>query len=335
MNLSQRIEAFKKLGEFIKSDSENQIPYELIRNKNQWFTKSNVKLALDTISNKMLDERKLHSWIANYKLPDINKKVAVILAGNIPAVGFHDLLCILIVGYKAQIKLSSKDPIIIPFLLYKLVEIEPRFYDQFEIVDSLSKFDAIIATGSDNSSVYFNHYFEKYPNIIRKNRTSIGVVYKDTSDVVLRKFAIDIFQFFGLGCRNISKIYIEKGFQREHLMKIWHENKELVLHSKYKNNFDYNYTLMLLNQDDFLMNGALLLKRDKSLHSRIATLHYEEFENIEMLDEIINKNIESIQCIVSSKKINGLEVVEPGHAQEPHLDQYADDIDTIQFLIDL
>jgi len=335
MNLQQRIDAFKLLGQKIQNGFSAKIPYSLIKAKNAWFTKENIDLALSSISKSMLNEANLKGWLSDYSISNKEKAVAVILAGNIPAVGFHDVLCILAVGYKAQIKVSSKDPILIPLLLNELVEIEPQFKKHIEIVDSLKSFDAVIATGSNNTSIYFNHYFEKYPHIIRRNRKSLGIIYKDSTKEDIRNMSIDIFQYFGLGCRNVSKVFIERGVELEALMEVWHENKELVLHSKYKNNFDYNYTIMLLNQDDFLMNGALLMKRDSSIHSRIATLHFEEFDNIEDIRFEISKDFENIQCIVSQKEIDGFDVVEPGHAQNPSLTQYADHIDTVQFLIDL
>ena len=333
MDVNRRVEAFSELGSKLKeADLKDVIDKAVIHNS--WFTEQSVVFALNSVIEEMLDLSKLNEWVSKYSIPDQkeNKIVALILAGNIPAVGFHDVLSVLIFGHQAQIKLSSKDAVVIPFILDNLLEIEPRFQEQIEFVDRVHGFDAIIATGSDNTGSYFEHYFKKYPHIIRKNRKSIGIIDSSTSDDDIRAMGEDIFKFFGLGCRNISKLYVQNTVDLTRVMEIWHEQKEIILHNKYKNNYDYNYTVFLLNKENFLMNGALLLRENQSLHSRIACVHYETFNEIEDLNSKIDSERDSLQCIVYQNTAKIPECILPGTTQKPQLWQYADNVDIVQFL---
>lgn len=336
MDLNRRINAFSELGDALNKLELGELIHKATIH-NAWFTEEHVIFALNSIANEMLELSKLVKWTSKYRITDQNEKkvVALILAGNIPAVGFHDVLSVLLMGLRAQIKLSSKDSILIPFLLEKLIEIEPEFDAQIDFVERVNGFDAIIATGSDNSGSYFEHYFQKYPHIIRRNRKSIGIIDLETTDDELRLMGDDIFKYFGLGCRNISKVYIQEDVDLTRIMEIWHEQKEIILHNKYKNNYDYNYTVFLLNNENFLMNGALLLRENTSLHSRIACLHYEKFKDLEELQPKIEADVDSLQCIVYSDTEKISDSILPGTSQTPQLWQYADNIDIVKFLIDL
>lgn len=332
MNLNRRIEAFAKLGLVIKQSNKEDLIRRAI-SANNWFTPENINFALNAIANEMLNKESLIEWMKDEQVDSLQTKtVALILAGNIPAVGWHDILSVLILGLKAQIKLSSKDSVLIKYLINHIIEIEPLFKNQVEFVEKPVGFDAIIATGSNNSSLYFKHYFSKYPHIIRSNRKSIGIIFNDTSKEDIKKIGEDIFTHFGLGCRNISKLFIEDGVKLEEIMEILHDYKEINMHNKYRNNYDYNYTISLLNKDNFLMNGAMLLLENDSIHSRIATVHYELFSEIESVKSKIADYSEDIQCIVSPKLINDLNIISPGKAQSPKLNDYADNINTIEFL---
>lgn len=336
MTVQERISAFDAWGRALESDSlwSDVIPMAI--RQNQWFTPEHILKSKNALVQRMLSKSLLNDWIQAYDLVDVAPKtVALILAGNIPMVGFHDVLCVLITGHKAMIKPSSKDLVLLKFMLNKLVEIEPRFAEQIQWVEQVKDFDAIIATGSNNASVHFNHYFSKYPHIIRKNRRSIAVLDESFSDEDIRALSKDLFEYFGLGCRNVSKLMIHEAVNLEHLMELLHENKEIVLHNKYKNNYDYNYTIMLMNGDDFLMNGACLLKHDPSLHARIATIHYERYSSNEALVQGLKAEQDSVQCYVSNHPLGDLPIVQPGRTQQPALHDYADHVDTIQFLMDL
>lgn len=335
MNLKQRIELLNQLGSWILDfDEELMKTIQLATQKNPWFTVENIQKALSGIANSFLQKDKLLNWSDAYKIDDSDHRtVALILAGNIPAVGFHDILCTFISNHSAQIKLSGKDDVLIPALIRKLEEMDNDTISYFTCVERIENFDALIATGSNNTSLYFEQYFSKYPHIIRKNRHAIGVIYNDTTEDTILQLGEDIYQYFGLGCRNISKLMLQDQVEKEKIMEIWHDNyKEVLQHNKYMNNFDYNYTIFLMNQDDFYMNGGLLLKKDSSIHSRISSVNYEEFTTQNQLENTIKSHGEDVQCIISEKEISSFQTVRPGQAQSPQLSDYADGVDVMSFL---
>ncbi len=340
LQTKDRIQVMTELGRLIKNRGGDQ--WEAVIQKayiyNKWFTPENIRLALDALSERFLTEETLTSWLAPYSLPDHPAKeqcIGIVMAGNIPLVGFHDLLCVFMSGHKAMFKLSEKDNVLLPFLLELLKEINPRTEEYLQVVEKLSRFDAVIATGSDNSSRYFEAYFGKYPHIIRKNRNAIAVLNGQESDTDLLALGKDVFQYFGLGCRSVSKLYVPLGYGFETLLTAMHEYREIVLHDKYKNNFDYNYTLLILNQVPHLANGCILLTEDKAIPSRIASLHYEYYHDPVELPSELQIHKSDIQCIVSQSAWNDLPVVPFGKAQQPGLMDYADGVDTLAFLLGL
>lgn len=295
---------------------------------NNWFTEENVLFALNNICNEFLNEANLKNWISEYNLPNYKSVIiGITMAGNIPLVGFHDLLCVLMTNHKALIKLSSKDNILLPYLLNELYKIEPEFKKQIIISEMLKGADAYIATGSNNSARYFEHYFGKYPNIIRKNRTSIAVLEGSESDEDVMNLGKDVFTYFGLGCRNVGKLYISPSFDLKRLLKIFENYNYLADHVKYRNNYDYQLTILLMNKTICLVNDCIIVTEDKSIHSPISVLYFEVTENI---DETLNKlNKEEIQCIV------GKNYIPFGTSQIPKLSDYADNIDTMEWLMKL
>jgi len=338
MTLKERINALVSLGEKIREDDERmQACMQRTHMENQWFTIENIKQSKNAIAQHFLQKDLLENWVNNYHLDDNieAKKVALILAGNIPLVGFHDVLCVFICGHISQIKISKKDPFLLPFFLKILSEIDPRTKDYFELTEKISNFDAVIATGSNNSSRYFETYFGKYPNIIRKNRNAVAVINGDESKEDFDQLGKDIFNYYGMGCRNVSKVYLPKDYDLQPLLESLHEFKHIVTHSKYKNNFDYNLAIFMLNQIPVHSNGCLMLVEDKALTSRIACLHYEFYENDNTLNADLIRHKEEIQCIVSKKEDLELKTVPFGQAQQPSLTDYADGLDTINFLLSL
>jgi hypothetical protein len=295
---------------------------------NNWFTEENVIFALKNICNEFLDEDNLKNWVSKYK-PSNNKSnvVGITMAGNIPLVGFHDLLCVLLTNHKALIKLSSKDNILLPYLLNELYKIEPEFKKQIIISEMLKGADAYIATGSNNSARYFEHYFGKYPNIIRKNRTSIAVLDGSESDEDLMNLGKDVFTYFGLGCRNVGKLFISSSFDLQRLLKLFENFNYLADHVKYRNNYDYQLTILLMNKTVCLVNDCIIVTEDKSIHSPISVLYYEIVENIQ--DALNSLNQDEIQCIV------GKNYIPFGTSQAPKLSDYADNIDTMEWLMKL
>lgn len=337
-DLRQRIDALSFLGNYLANldipNLQEMIDYAYIKNK--WFTKTNTIFALQKIRNQFLDKEKLVDWINKYQLRENQpKRVGLILAGNIPAVGFHDLLCTFICGQKALIKYSDKDDVIIPHLIEVLVDKYPIYKDYFIRVEKLKDFDAVIATGSDNSARYFHAYFDKYPHIIRKNRNGVAILNGEETNDDLRALGNDIFTYFGLGCRNTSKIFVPRSYHFERLLAILHENNEIVLHDKYKNNFDYNIALYLINKRTYLNNGSIILLEDLSYTSRIASLHFEYYEDRETLKQTLNQNSDKIQCITTNIDLSPLTTFTFNQAQNPSLDDYADGVDTIEFLANL
>ncbi|MBL7858347.1 MAG: acyl-CoA reductase [Cyclobacteriaceae bacterium] len=334
MTLEERISAFTKLGKYLHAidEVEFQVLLEKVRNENPWFTEESLLLSLNGLHN-YLDDGRLRRWKSNYSFSiGASKVVALIMAGNIPLVGFHDLLCILITGNCAQIKQSSKDSILIPFVTEKLIQLEPRFSDRIKFVDRLTDFDAVIATGSDNSSRYFQYYFGKYPHIIRQNRTSIAILTGTETDDELRALAEDAFSYFGLGCRNVSKLYVPEGYMFSKLFEQWQHRENIIHHHKYCNNYDYQKSIMLVNRIPFLDNGFVMLTESARLVSPISVIYYEYYKDLSSLKENLENLKTKIQCMVG--KVSPA-TIPFGQAQSPELWDYADQIDTVKFLSEL
>ncbi|WP_412467905.1 acyl-CoA reductase [Pedobacter sp. KLB.chiD] len=300
---------------------------------NAWFTQENIKKSILSFA-EMLNESDLALWFQSVQFSASPKKVGLILAGNIPLVGLHDILCVLATGNIALIKLSSSDDKLIKIVLAGLVNIEPAFADRIEYVERLKDFDAVIATGSNNSSRYFDYYFGKVPNIIRKNRNSVAVLDGTESKEDIQKLGADIFDYFGLGCRNVSKIYFPKGYNVAHLYEGIENNNQIINHFKYQNNYDYNKSIYLVNAAKHFDNGFLLLKEDENLASPLAVLYYEEYENLQDVEDKLKDKAADIQCVVTQSPIN-IASFDFGQSQHPKLWDYADNVNTVEFLNNL
>ncbi|WP_339877353.1 acyl-CoA reductase [uncultured Algoriphagus sp.] len=334
MNLSERIAAFVALGRAITDLSFEEREELLWRaeNNNNWFTKDSVSSALAGISF-MLSPKKLDDWLSRYDIKEVksSRSVGLMLAGNIPGVGFHDLMCVILSGHQAVIKLSSSDEILIKWIIKKLLEIEPRLESQIRMKEMLKGMDAYIATGSDNSSRYFNYYFGKYPHVIRQNRTSVAVLDGNETAEDYINLGKDIFQYYGLGCRNVSKIFVKSEDQLQELLGALEIYAPIGSHHKYRNNYDYNKSIYLVNLEKHLDNGFLLLRESESLVSPISVLFYEVYDSAESLNEKLNHQASKIQCIVG----RGGDRVPFGTAQSPEPWEYADGVDTMDFLLKL
>lgn len=331
MEITERVDAFVKLGEYIKNLPEEKFKSlaESIRLENPWFTESSVRMAVSGLL-LYLDEKNLIEWIKRYSPAHHNPRtILLIMAGNIPLAGFHDFLSVLINGDTAVIKLSSKDTVFIKFLTEKLVDINPRFSDRVSFEQTVKTFDAVIATGSDNSSRYFDYYFGKYPHIIRRNRTSVAVLNGSESELELTKLGHDVFTYFGLGCRNVSKIFLPRRFDFSLLFRSWETYKDIAHHHKYHNNYYYQKSILNVSQMPHLDNGFVLLQENKKLVSPLAVVYYEFYENPEELSARLNEDREKIQCIVGNIFPASVKF---GQAQMPGLMDYADDVDTMRFL---
>lgn len=337
MQLEERIQALVQLGQHLQQEDEyREAVIHRAHFNNQWFTKANQRKSIAAIAKSFLEESKLRSWLADYPIGTVEpKKIALVLAGNIPLVGFHDVLCVFLSGHHAQIKLSEKDQYLLPYIFRALKQIDERTEGYFTIVDQLKGFDAVIATGSNNSSRYFEAYFSKFPNIIRKNRNAIAVLSGAETTEELKAFGEDVFQYFGLGCRNVSKIYVPQGYNFEPLLEALHEYKEIVLNNKYKNNFDYNYAILVLNKVEYMANGCIILQENKAIASHIAGMHYEFYEELKEVEKEIENRKAEIQLVVAQSGLLKIPTFPLGTAQSPGLADYADGVDTMNFLLGL
>lgn len=338
MTLKDSCKALGELGDWLL-DRDNAEALDCLffnaKRENGWFNPIQCQHALNKIAKAFLNESMLYNWASSYRTeePISPRNVGIVMAGNIPAVGFHDLLCVFISGHKSLIKYSDKDKVLIPFLLDKLIEINPETGNYFEAVERLQIADAVIATGSNNSSRYFDYYFSKMPNIIRGNRNSVAVLGAKENNEDLAALGEDVFRYFGLGCRSVSKIFVPLDFNFEYFMEQMDRfSPELLSNTKYTNNFDYNRSVYLLNGTVHWCNDSLIFMKDASLQSRIATLHYEFYEDLDVLSGQLKELSSKIQCIVSAVPIPGIETVKFGQSQEPTLNDYADGADTMAFL---
>ena len=327
------ITSLVKLSHFISNPTEEfSAIMNAAKNSNGWFTINEVEKAINSLG-KMLNTEDLEKWLKNITVTQHPKKVGLILAGNIPLVGFHDVLCVLATGNIAVIKMSSSDDKLLPALLKELITLEPAFVNHIEYAERLKDFDAIIATGSNNTSRYFDYYFSKVPNIIRKNRSSVAVLSGDETAEELQNLGHDIFDYFGLGCRNVSKIYIPKGYNLKKIFEPLEKYQSIINHFKYNNNYDYNKSIYLVNGIKHFDNGFLLLKYDENFLSPLAVLFYEEYDNINYVVEKLTEADEQIQCVVSNLDLDiPKDKIGFGDSQNPKLWDYADNVDTIEFL---
>jgi hypothetical protein len=340
MSVEERIQAFVKLGKIIKKaldDDSIEPVLNRAQAENGWFTPDYSRQALGAIADEFLNEKKLRQWLSGYQVPDTQseKTVGLVLAGNIPLVGWHDIMCILLAGHKAAIKLSSKDSALTKWLLGKLGEVSPAMAARFTIVEQLKGMDAVIATGSNNTARYFEYYFSRYPHIIRHNRNSVAVLTGKETAEDLKALAHDIFDYYGLGCRNVSKLYVPENYDFFTLIEALAPYGEKAFqNNKYRNNYDYHKSLLLLNRDQHLDSGFLLIKPEKALASPVASVHYETYTSIADLEQELQENGKRVQCIVA--RPGAIKNAIPfGNTQCPGPGDYADNVDTLQFLLSL
>jgi hypothetical protein len=327
MKLQNRIEILCKLKDYLINNSEEwQQVKHTASIHNGWFTPGFIDLSINNIVERYLDENDLRAWVKDYSIidPPNPKNIGIVMAGNIPMVGFHDFLSVFISGHYQTIKLSEKDNQLLKHLILKMYEWDCKMKQYAQFASLLKGCDAYIATGSNNTARYFEQYFSKYPSIIRKNRTSIAIL--DGSETIenLEKLSDDIHLFFGLGCRNVTKIYVPEEYNFLPLLQSFHQYKYFSDHHKYKNNYDYNLSIQLMNNRYYMTNESTLLVENDSLFSPISQLNYSYYNNKENLIENL-KNQEDIQCVV------GIDIPF-GRAQQPGLRDYADGIDTLDFL---
>lgn len=337
--LSQRIEALDRLAQWL-SDTLNDPNHPdresldqqilLAFHKNGWFTRPEVEHALNYWSNH-LKRHVLEAWTKAYAITTRQpKRVMLVLAGNIPMVGMHDVVSTFISGHKALIKCSASDAVLIPFLMNKLKQIDPSTAERIQVIEGIQKeFDAVLATGSNNSSRHFEEYFGRVPNVIRRNRTGVAILDGSESKEALDGLMKDAFTYYGLGCRNVTKLYLPTGFDLDRIFEVSLNYQHLMDNKKYANNYTYHKALMVLERQAFLENDLIVLREEASLFSPVSILNYEYYSNPEQLSKAIEGNLDDIQCVL------GREHTPFGMAQQPGLKDYADGVDTLDFLVNL
>ncbi|MFE3866678.1 acyl-CoA reductase [Flavobacterium sp. LS2P90] len=350
MTLETKKSVFVELGKFLSQFSEdntikkdgvlgNDLFFDdfialikLSQSHNGWYTPEQVYFSIHSWSEALTEEN-LNQWLSAYDFQtDNSKNIALILAGNIPLVGFHDFLSVLITGHNVLVKTSSNDQHLLPFLAKYIIAIEPELADSIHFVDGkLDNFDAVIATGSNNTARYFEYYFKDKPSIIRKSRNSVAVLTGKETKEQLTALGEDIFRYFGLGCRNVSKLFVPKDYSFVGFFEAIFEYQDVIHYEKYANNYDYNKAVFLMSNFKLLDNGFLTLKEDKSHASPISSVFYEYYENINALQLRLQSESEQIQCIVADSTIENS--VAFGQTQNPRLWNYADNTDTISFLL--
>jgi hypothetical protein len=331
IELQERIKLLVRLGEYMAgTDAAWEEAKYKAHVENSWFTPPFVELSVANIRNSFLQQNALESLAAKYKVPNIivPKKLGLVLAGNIPLVGFHDVLCTFLSGHAAWIKLSSKDKVLMQHLVAKLHEWAPAAADVLVIAERLNNCDAYIATGSNNTARYFEQYFGSYPNIIRRNRTSVALLTGEETAEELEKLADDICQYFGLGCRNVTQIQVPKDYDFIPLLTALDKYKELEHHNKFRNNYEYLLAVHILNNHFYMSSGAVLMVENESPFAPISQVHYVFYEDRQIAEKRLLER-DDIQCIVGSGHTAF------GGAQCPALDTYADGVDTMQFLLNL
>lgn len=332
MNLQQRIFLLTRLGEYMVSDESLWLQAkEKASQENGWFIAEFIDKAAINIAQVFLQKNILEAWADDHKLQTVNDKpktVGVVMAGNIPMVGFHDLLCVFISGHKAVIKLASKDQVLIKHLITKMTQWDDRVANLIQWADMLKGCDAYIATGNNNSSRYFEYYFGKYPHIIRKNKTSVAILEGNESNEDLKKLADDVYTYFGLGCRNVTKIYVPPHYDFVPLLNAFKKYDYLMDNHHYKNNYDYNLTLHILNKKYYMTNGSVLLVENYSMFSPISQLNYEFYDDKKKLLDGLG-NSEDLQAIIAK------DLTPFGEGQRPTVNDYADNANTLDFLIKL
>ena len=331
----QNINNLVRLGELLSKTEQFNDIFDKAEQQNSWFTRANVIFAFKSWS-EALSENNVQQWLSQYQLPQTTspKKILIIMAGNLPLVGFHDLLCVLVAGHKAIVKLSSDDGVLLPYLIKQMKAFAPEWAEAVTFTDDkVTEYDAVIATGSDNTARYFEYYFGKKPHIIRKNRHSVAVLTGEETPEELQDLGKDIFLYYGLGCRSVSKLFVPQGYDFNLLFQAIYPYKDIIEEQKYANNYDYNKAVYLMSLYKLLENGFLLLKEDEHYGSPIATLFYEYYTNKEALKKKLATDREKIQCVVGHNFIDG--EIPFGQTQTPKLWDYADGVNTLTFLLNL
>lgn len=306
--------------------------------ENPWFTPDSYQQMMASICDHFLDQEKLANFISLYPAlqeSKISYDVGLVMAGNLPLVGFHDVLCTFLTGHRSQLKLADKDQVVWPTILNLWYNLEPRLKEWIRVVDRLVNFEAVIATGSNQSARYFQLYFGRYPHLIRHNRSSLAILTGEETDEELTALGEDIFSYYGLGCRNVSSILVPKGYPIKKLLEHWKNYDYVIDNHKYKHNFDYHLATLIINNIQYFENGFIIVQENPQLASKVAVLHYQIYDNEVDLSKLLMEHEIQIQAVVSKSPYTGWTHHYFGTCQQPALNDYADRVDTMEFLLKL
>lgn len=332
LNLEQRIHDLTLLGQWLEKTSMQELLAKKAYLANPWFTPENIRMALNAI-RPWLTEETLRSWLQPYSLKGITPKtIGVVMAGNIPLAGFHDFLCVLITGHKLKAKLSSQDNVLLTAFTEELKRLDPYWDSKIELAEQIKAVDAVIATGSNNTSRYFEYYFRNVPLLLRKNRTSIAVLHGDESDEELAGLSEDVLSYFGLGCRNVSLIFLPEATPLELITRALFDRNRILEHHKYANSYTYQRALLLMEQQPFTDTGFCVLRESELPSSPVGVIHYQRYATPKEVESWIERHREEIQCVVSRDFSGSIPF---GKAQHPNLNNYADHLDTIRFVLEV
>jgi hypothetical protein len=342
MQLDQRIDILVELGKVLLANNEHlQYAQQQAQRENPWFTPENMQAMLHAIANNYLQAAALQRFVGNYSAlqqplaaSDV-RTVGIVMAGNIPLVGFHDLLCVFLSGHRSQIKYSSKDKALMTFVVQSLYQLCDECKSSITSVEVLRQFDAVIATGSDNTNRYFEQYFQPYPHLLRGHRTSVAVLDGSESPAQLANLSNDMLSYFGLGCRNITQLFVPKGYDFAPLLQQIDEQKMVIQHHKYKNNYDHYRAIFLLDRTPHWESDCVLLTEAKDRWAApVAVVYYRYYDSITEIEQLLGEHHQQIQCVVGNLQ-GSSQYVEFGKSQQPQLHDYADGIDTMQWLLAL
>ncbi len=331
MNLAERITIMVRLGKYLlEENDELKSVKQNAYKKNKWFTEEFINYSFKNIAEHFLAEDKLNNWVKHYHIDDNIRaqNIGVVMAGNIPLVGFHDFLSVFVAGHYQDIKLSDKDDVLLPHIIHKLKQWNANADAIIKTSERLKDCDAYIATGSNNSARYFQHYFGKYPSVIRNNKTSVAVLYGDESEEQLSGLADDVYTYFGLGCRNVTKVYVAERYDFGRLLNAFKKYDYFADVTKYRNNYDYNLALFIMNNKYYMTNDSIILSENENIFSPVSVLHYTFYKEPEEILEQLRSD-QNVQGIVGQNHIPF------GKSQEPGLFDYADGTDTMEFLLGL
>lgn len=338
---TQSIEAFTALGQLFKDytlrnkrkdDWIENIDNAIFKasNQNKWFTKDKLNFCI-SVWGQTLNKKDISEWLDAYPEPVKSARLALVLAGNIPLVGLHDVICGLASGCNIEVKLSSNASFMLPLVVDFLISVMPDWLGKVRFADGkLATYDKVIATGSNNTARYFEYYFKKKPHIIRKTRNGVAVLDGNETHEDLVALCQDITQYFGLGCRSVSHLMVPEDYDFNNLFLALYDYKEIIQHNAYANNYDYNKAVYLMQEQELLENGFMMFKKDEGLNSPIACVHYSTYKDFKELKQRLYKQEEHIQCVVSTALENTLSF---GQTQYPRLGDYADHVDTVDFLL--